>query len=290
MKKFVLMAFVAFSFIVISCDDDDDDNNLDTLTLNLTGLEDLGADYVYEGWIIVNGAPVSTGTFSSTTFPQSFVIDENMLESATTFVLTIEPAVDPDPAPADTKYLVGDFNGDNANVTTAIVGDFSNSMGTYILATPTDNDNTNEASGVWWLDNSSGSPVAGLDLPTLPDGWMYEGWAVINGMPVSTGTFTAVDATDANDMFSGPVPLPMPNPNGFFPGEDFLINAPAGLTFPTDLSGGTAVISIEPYPDNSAAPFTLKPLVGVIPANANVHSPYDMMQNLGSLPSGTVTR
>ena len=65
--------------------------------------------------------------------------------------------------------------------------------------------------------------------------------------------------------------------------------APSGLTFPTDLTGGTAVISIEPVPDNSPAPFVLKPLVGMIPSGANVHSVLDMGQNL-SFPTGSVTR
>jgi hypothetical protein len=74
-----------------------------------------------------------------------------------------------------------------------------------------------------------------------------------------------------------------------FPGEDFLVNAPAGLTFPTNLAGGMAVISIEPVPDNSTAPFLLKPLVAPIPANAIDHTDYQMNQNL-VFPTGTVTR
>ena len=32
--------------------------------------------------------------------------------------------------------------------------------------------------------------------------------------------------------------------SSLFPGEDFLINAPMGLSFPTDIMGGVAVISI----------------------------------------------
>ena len=59
-----------------------------------------------------------------------------------------------------------------------------------------------------------------------------------------------------------------------FPGEDYLVNAPMGLTFPTNLAGGTAVISIEPDPDNSPNPFTLKPLVKMIPADAADHVTY----------------
>ncbi len=61
------------------------------------------------------------------------------------------------------------------------------------------------------------------------------------------------------------------------------------LSFPTDIAGGMAVISVEPYPDNSPNPFTLKPLVQPIPASAVDHTVYEMGQNL-SFPTGTVTR
>ena len=132
--------------------------------------------------------------------------------------------------------------------------------------------------------------MAGLTLPALSAGWKYEGWAVIDGTPVSTGTFTNVAATDEADTFSGPIALGAPNgEDGFFPGEDFLLNAPAGVSFPTNIAA--AVISIEPVPDNSAAPFLLKPLVGTIDANAEVHSTLPMGNNaVATNPQGTVTR
>lgn len=287
-KKIVLLSVVC-GFLFTSCNDDDNVSSTTDLVLNLSGLEALGSDFVYEGWIIVNGSPVSTGTFTSVTFPQSFTVDRAQLESATTFVLSIEPAVDPDPAPAVTKILAGNFSGAMASVSsTGIVADFSSASGNYILATPTDADNNNEESGVWFLDNSSGSAVAGLSLPTLSDGWKYEGWAVINGTPVSTGTFTDPAAADDNattSIFKGTAGN---GPN--YPGEDYLMNAPAGLTFPTDLKGTTIVISVEPFPDNSAAPFTLKPLAHAVPNNAANHTTIAMGSGPVSSLSGTVIR
>ena len=291
MIKKMILAVLALGFFATSCSSDDDNGSSPaTLTLNLNGLEELGNDFVYEGWVIVNGSPVSTGTFSSVTFPQTFTVDADDLATASTFVLSIEPAVDSDPAPAATKILAGDFSGSSASVNSnGIVGDFSNSTGKYILATPTDMDDTNEASGVWFLDNSAMTgPVSGLDLPTLTDGWKYEGWAVIAGTPVSTGTFTSLSDFDDNatttpfkgDSGDGPA----------FPGEDFLQNAPTGLTFPTDLKGTTIVISVEPSPDNSATPFTLKPLAHMVPANAMNHSVLDMGTGPVTVLSGTVTR
>jgi len=285
----MFLAVLAFGMLATSCSNNDDNDASTELVLNLSGLEALGSDYVYEGWLIVNGAPVSTGTFSSVTFPQTFDVDSDQLASASTFVLSIEPAVDSDPSPAATKILAGDFSGNVAAVNSnGIVGDFSSASGTYILATPTDSDGMNEDSGVWFLDNSSGSAVSGLVLPTLSDGWKYEGWAVIGGMPISTGTFSSVNGFDDNattSMFKGN------SGNGpGFPGEDYIQNAPNGLTFPTDLRGTTIVISVEPVPDNSTNPFTLKPLAHVVPANADVHTAITMGSGPVNYLSGTVSR
>ena len=274
-----------FTLVISSCkNDDENEDKTDQLTLNLAGLEELGSDFVYEGWIIVDGIPVSTGTFSSVSFPQTFDIDEDDLAAATKFVLSVEPSNDTDPDPAATKILVGDFSGTTAAVSTAVVGDFSATSGDYILATPTDGAMNNETSGIWFLDLTSGMPETGLVLPALADGWKYEGWVVIDGMPVSTGTFTDIAAMDDSAPFSGTMSGPP------FPGEDFLNNAPMGLTFPTNISGAKAVISVEPYPDNSPNPFTLKPLVGDIPLMAVDHTTYSLGQNLTSLPSGSVSR
>ena len=196
--------------------------------------------------------------------------------------------MDPDPAPAETKVLAGDFSGTSANVNSNLVADFSTVAGTFILATPTDADDTNEESGVWFLDNASGSAVTGLNLPVLSDGWKYEGWAVINGTPISTGTFTDASMADDNaatSVFKGDTG----NGPGY-PGEDYLQNAPAGFTFPTDLRGTTIVVSVEPSPDNSAAPFTLKPLAQMVAADAAVHTSITMGDGPVQSLMGTVNR
>ncbi|SDW89082.1 hypothetical protein SAMN05444411_102399 [Lutibacter oricola] len=289
-KIFKLLALFVLAFTVTFCSDDDEPTTKD-LTLNISGLEDLGADYEYEGWLILADGPVTTGRFSvdgSGTLSQTnFTLNIETLAAAEKFVLTIEPKVGDDPAPSDVHILAGDFVGNSSALTighgAALGNDFSTASGKYILATPTDSDGTNEKSGVWFLDNSSGSPVAGLNLPTLPAGWKYEGWAVTGGTPLTSGTFTSVTGADEFNDFSGTMGSPP------FPGEDFLRNAPSGITFPLDLSGGKAVISIEPDPDNSPAPFLLKPLVGDIPTDVMAHTVYTIGQNL-NFPTGTASR
>ncbi|MEO6666926.1 MAG: hypothetical protein ABIO65_09180 [Nitrospiria bacterium] len=128
-------------------------------------------------------------------------------------------------------------------------------------------------------------PAAGLTLATLPAGWKYEGWVVVGGTAISTGTFTNPAAADAAAPFAGANPQPTPP----FPGEDFLANAPTGVTFPTDLRSQTVVISIEPSPDDSPGPFTLKPLTATVPAGAADHVAYTMTNAASAFPTGTAT-
>ncbi len=288
-KNWLVMLLCTAAFI--SCKKSDPTTQ--KVNLNITGLEDLGANFRYEGWLIVGGTPVTTGIFSvnatGVLSKTTFDIDKTQLAAATDFVLTIEPYPDADPAPTATHILAGSFTSNTANITIAdskaLGTNFSTALGKYILATPTDGAANNEKSGLWFIDLGTGTPMKGLTLPTLPAGWVYEGWAVIGGKAVTSGRFTSTTMADMSAPFSGTVAAGPP-----FPGEDYLMNAPAGFTFPTDLSGGVAVISVEPQPDNSPAPFTLKPLVGNIPAAAADHVTYAMGLNTGALPSGTITR
>ena len=282
---FCLLILSISSIAFISCDKDDNDD--DSLKLSFSGLEDLGDNYAYEGWIIVDGSPVSTGVFTvdenGRMSKSSFDVSKDDLDNASTFVLTIEPSPDNDPAPSHVHILGGDFSGSSADLSVshsaALGTDFASAAGQFILATPTNGAMNNEESGIWWLDPSG--PSATLTLPTLPNGWKYEGWVVVDGTPLTSGTFTSVSGADDAAPYSGSMPGPP------FPGEDYVANAPSGVTFPADLRGGTAVISVEPDPDNSAAPFLLKPLVGTIDASAPVHTLLGMNNNAAATnPSG----
>ncbi|MEM7416752.1 MAG: hypothetical protein AAF389_14700 [Gemmatimonadota bacterium] len=296
MKRSLLLVTLA-ALGAAACEDETIIPLVETLELSFTGLEPLANGFHYEGWAIINGSAVSTGKFNVdasgglTTVGGDPIADGAFetgidLSNTSAIVLTIEPDGDTDVIPADTHVLAGPVSSGMAALTAADGGalgdDFTAAMGYYILATPTDGNMDDENSGIWFLDNSSGSAVAGLDLPTLPAGWEYEGWAVINGSPVTTGRFTDVDMPDDAAPFSGSAGGPP------FPGEDFLMNAPAGQTFPTDLAGGLAVISIEPEPDDSPAPYTFKPLMGPIDANAVDHVAYSMPNMAtATFPTGT---
>ena len=263
------------------------------LTLNISGLAPLGDYAKYEGWIITGGNPVSTGRFvvsgSGSIAPSQFNVSTSDLNAATMFVLTIEPNPDPDPAPSATHILAGAFSGSSAQLTVAhpaaLGNNFLSATGNFLLATPTTMSMTDEDKGVWFVDNTSGSPMPGLNIPMLPAGWKYEGWVVINGVPVTTGTFLAANMADDAGPFSGPSPGPP------IPGEDFIMNAPYPLSFPPDLNGAPVVLTIEPSPDNSPAPFTpLKPLTGAVPVGASVHTTYPLANGAASFPAGSASR
>ncbi|MEL6445928.1 MAG: hypothetical protein AAFY55_09995 [Bacteroidota bacterium] len=294
--RLALVAVIAVG--LAACDSTDSDGpgtTAGTLNLAFSGLDPLANGFHYEGWVMIDGAPVTTGKFNvsdsgglvtlqgAAIANGAFEVDR--LDDAAAFVLTIEPAGDTDAVPAATKLIGGDFGGASAALSTAhpatLGSDFASVAGQYIIATPTSAAMDDEASGIWFLDVASGGPVAGLDLPTLPEGWAYEGWVVLNGSPLSTGTFLDAAMADVAAPFSGAQPGPP------FPGEDFLVNAPAGQAFPTDLAGATVVISVEPSPDDSPAPFAAKPLLGTVSTPAAAGA---LGQNLGSLPTGTARR
>ena len=112
-RYFSILVAALGCFTLNSCSDDNDNQSVSNFELNINGLEDLGANYVYEGWIMVDGSPVTSGRFTVNASGQlsqtAFAVDRDKLENATTFVLTIEPATGDVPEPSDIHILAGDF-------------------------------------------------------------------------------------------------------------------------------------------------------------------------------------
>lgn len=298
----MLLAAASGSFFLSGCGDDDDDENSSSmtsiLTLSFTNLPPLAGGAHYEGWAIVDGSPVATGKFNisdgnivdldGTIIGDGKFFVASDISSASKVVISIEPNGDTDTIPAKTHIVSGDVSSSTAALTVdhgdALGSNFTDAEGQYLLKTPTDDDanggpgavdSDNELSGVWFINALP--PAAGLTLPTLPEGWKYEGWAVTpgdNGGPLSTGTFTSASGADDASLYSEGGPA--------YPGEDFLSDAPEGFTFPVNLRGGKVVVSIEPDPDDSPAPFAFKPLVGDVPTDAVSPTVYDLANEAAS--------
>lgn len=252
-------------------------------------LLELGEDYEYEGWIIVDDAPVSTGRFDLDPAQDdyTFWVPSADAWGASAFVLTIEPKDDDDAGPSHSHVLAGDIDDEGSawlsvDHPAAIGTDFADMGGSYILATPTSGDVAEDYDqGIWFFNFVDSAPAASLWLPELPEGWQYEGWVVGPNGPVSTGRFSAAEGADSDG--AGPAAGSDGHPP--FPGQDFI--DPAKV-----IAGGdyAAVITVEPQPDDSAAPFkALRPLRDPSIDDVGGMVPQDLVNKSDENPTGMVT-
>ncbi len=260
------------------------------LTVDFDGLEDLGPDYVYEGWLITTNGAVAAGRFSvdaDGNHQTEFALDQADVDAASSYVLTIEPAVGDDPAPSAVHIVAGNFTGTMADLSInhplALGTDFASADGsTFILAAPTD-PTASYRNGIWFT---------GLNLPTLPNGWVYEGWVVGPDGPISTGTFTDPSAADSDG--AGPFAGPEAAPDK--PGADFVETATliagesdADSDANADMGGMSYVTRLD-----SAAPNQTQIDAGLVPVSAATATPTAAATNTPaptatSTPGPTVT-
>lgn len=260
------------------------------LTISPRGLAPLTGSF-YEVWVVKGERKHSAGSFN--------VAEDGRLVDgfghrarffspirparADAIVVTIEPSPDPDPGPSGVVVLSGEPKRHLARL--AFPVDLRELAGSFILATPTDADATNETAGIWFLDPDAG-PGPSLTLPALPEGWVFEGWGVTQGTPLSTGRFASAAGADDASPFSGPLPGPP------FPGEDFLAGLPDGVVPPVELAdgGSLAVLTLEPDLDGvdptGPGPFSIKPLAAAIAAGQAAHASIQLERDLSSVPRG----
>ncbi len=192
------------------------------------------------------------------------------------FLLTIEPAGETGPnlAVPGIPFLVA-YSNDTGKTDMIYPYNYRHPdfNPTFFLATPTDTlfevdrqvdtiHIQNEHRGIWFgfIDTSRydlgirmvrpDTVLRKLARDLLP-GWQFEGWIERNGTRVSTGHFLRGDSAD------------LENPYAFFqdstfsvPGEDFLVNPPAEFAGGVQgLLNSTAMVTLEPLPDNDPAMF-----------------------------------
>lgn len=243
---------LAVVFLMASCTEDTDDDptvSEGILELEVSNLPDNGDNFDYYMWLVSGGVNISLGEFDVMNGLPSRnewqLGDLNSLENATQVLISMSPAGITPTSPDDMVMLAADFGNSNlASFTTAPMttdgASFSGSLGSYFLATPTTSTMSEEFSGLWFGDNTTPALLPGLNLPTLSEGWTYQGWINLgNDMLLRTGKFYNPEFADLESIYNGPL-------DGYdVPGEDFNQNLP-GMATPPDLRGKEVWLTVQP--------------------------------------------
>jgi hypothetical protein len=284
MKSKLLVVFTIILFSITGCEyfENGTTLNVNTFQANITGLPALPDSMTYVGWFerekdntkyYVKVFVEDAGTDGNISYKSEK--DLKSLQEAQQFWLTTEKkllAADSVKVPSSRIILAGTFRDASSSLfISQQQSSISTARAVFSIETPTDGDSTNELSGVWFADSVSTNPVAGLNLPALYGGWIYEGWVEINGQYLSTGRFSD---PSAKDLFSGYSDVT----SGYnLPGEDFLLNAPSGFTFPLNLSNAKVAVSIE-Y--NDGRTFGDQPYIKIFEATVSASPQSKVSYNL----------
>lgn len=293
MKNIILFLLFSSLLILHSCNYFESDNptGVSRININVADLKPLADSLAYVGWIITSTD--SAIKIFEKNADQSGSIQHSeeayvfaALHRAQQFRITVEKAGLPDSLASmgGLVVLAGRFTLGSASLT---LGEGVSSVpafsGEYILDTPTDTTNLVNKSGVWFVTNIAGvdGPEAGLNLPLLYGGWTYEAWVEVNGQLLSCGRFEDPSAADDFSGYSGPS-------GGYsFPGEDFVANPPAGLSFPLDLSGAKIYVTLElDITKDLVNPYSIRLLEANVPSDAQSKTVYQLQQPAFTSPYG----
>jgi hypothetical protein len=251
--------------------------------------EDVG---IYGLWISSTDKTGFLGTFNINANGQTVDSGGNLIERFTTpdvnlanalsVVVTIELINSTPETPSGNVILQGPFDEGVARLRVPISEAINSATGTYRVYTPTDGPGTNEASGVWAVD-AEGNPT--LDLPEATAGYVYEHFIFIEGREIIMGRFNVPDELDSVNAYIDDL-FPPPE----VPGDDFLRNDPAGLTFPTNLGGSRLIVTLEPRVLDSIHPSQLVVFEATLPIGLVGGETITMTNRTANFPTGTVVQ
>lgn len=266
------------------------------MTVDTDNLKPLQDGFTYKVWAKVGFEYYSTEGFNVTETGQfltqvgefrdkSFVLDADLTDAEVVFI-TVEGKSSTSNAPSKSIVMAADVTGNVSQLSSshslALGGSIAGQSGQLTILTTSDVDTSNDEHGVWFLTVSNGVMSPGLSLPTLNEGWKYEGWVDVGGHRFTTGKFVSNTRNDEFQPHSyNDVPL--------FPGEDFLLNPPDGVVFPLNLSGAVVTITVEPNADDSFDPYGIKVLSATLPASIQAGSVHPLTSANAVFPTASVT-
>jgi hypothetical protein len=322
MKKLTVF-LLSILFFLLGCSEEkllSPSERISQVDVRVEGLNAPGDSAHYEAWLKwlnkTNAGDFeiyeNLGTLEST--GGSYTISKNLNQGYMQGALAVIISIETDTASQPSAYrIIGADLEANDGTFTIGSGDVLNfsfelASGYYFLDTPTERPTSlNPKSGIWFarldttiediqdslgnvvgqdttVDLLPGLELQDLTLPGLSANWSYQGWVIIDGDTLPTGKFLKPEGADQNSDYKGPG-------QGYpFPGSDFLSNAPAGMTFPLDLSGREVLITLTPnYPAKANKPFSLTVMGVQIPANAQARHNYRLNNESATFPGGDLT-
>ncbi len=214
---------------------------------------------------------------------QTFPVQE-LPPSGSLLLLTVEPGTETRAERSGRVLLRGALQ--TTEVTLVPVVPELDGNHVAVLLAPTD-PAAPDTAGLWFARpkaKTGGKTAPGLGLPApgspaamqaglaaASGGWAYGGFVTTAGGTVlPMGAFTDPAAPDSAKPFSGP------RPGLKLPGEDFLRNAPEGVSFPLNLADGRTSVTVSLLPDfalEAAEPYL--PLLRVrIPYRQATNTPF----------------
>ena len=199
----------------------------------------------YELWIESPEGLKSYGKFNlddSNKVVLDVLISSQAIKESADVLITVERAEDSNPdQPSTPIVFLGTLEQDHAQL--AFVIDYQLVSGSYLLTTPSDGEQNNPKSGVWFM--SADREQASLDLAPLADGWQYAAWLKYKDYYLPIGYFNQANQADNQSNYSAEKATPA------FVGEDYLRNLPATLSAPLDLTKNKAqvIVSLQPIAD-----------------------------------------
>lgn len=205
----------------------------------------------------LNRNPLPTGPQA----PSVFNFSRAELDSFRFLLVTIENEDVPEPTGSTLLQARYEFR-DTTTLSVPFASTYQNlQQGFFMLAAPSSSQ-SQHSSGLWFIqrtDSQLDNPplpqnlFPGLILSLPPRGWVYNGWVLVdrrNNLWLPTGRFRAINSLDDSNPH-----LENTQRAYAFPGEDFLRNAPTGVSFPLNLpSTGDMEVVVSLEPENYSLP------------------------------------
>ena len=281
MKK--ILAILTMCFIFYHCSETDILNETGKMEITDFNLPQLPDNYYYEGWLMVDGSYVSVGRITNDSIINNRArfeeIEVNDLNTAQSFAITVESSGSP--APSNYVLLVGNFNGNTAelspdaevpNGVMSLANRISASYTIQNATIPTEENGNYGTVGLWFFKGEEGNRETTLQLDYTD--LNYQGWVKKsfenNEWALNMGVITSDTIADNYKSFTI-----FPNNTPDFAGDDFLQDPEGGIDypegfFPMDVRGSKLVITPIPTGyNNSEVPFPIDLLQATVPADAS---------------------